>query len=275
MPAARPAQHRPELSPLALVPRPATVAATIALAALLVLGVVTDPVLLAVALAFTTLVLAWGWPRLLGSSSRFGSSFAIGATGVLVAAATAVTDDQPYLRLVPAALAIGLGLMFGHQIVRRDGRPRLTESVGVTSFGLALVAVGSAWMPLSRSGRATDLARGGPRRPGRVLARRPRRRVREGPPVDAAARDGARRCRRRSSPRPSPAAPARPRAALVGLLVAGVAHALRRALAVLPGIGSLPAQLAAGAAGLLVPGRRRLRAVAGARRLTPPGSVPP
>lgn len=247
------AQHRPELSPLALVPRPVTVAATIALAGLLLLGVVTDPVLLGVALAFTALVLAWGWPRLLGSSSRFGSSFAIGATGVLVAGATAVTDDQPYLRLVPAALAIGLGLMFGHQIVRRDGRPRLTESVGVTSFGLALVAVGSAWMPLSRSARATDLA---------VVALVALAVSSLGDLVVAyeKARSwmlplamvlGGASAIVAASVTGSPGAAG---AALVGLLVAGVAHGLRRALAVLPGIGSLPAQLAAGAAGLLVPG---------------------
>ncbi len=246
-------QSRPALSPLALVVRPVTVVITVALAGLLLLGVVTDPVLLAVALAVTSLVLAWGWPRLLGSSSRFGSSFAIGATGVLVAAATATTDDQPYLRLVPAALAIGLGLMFGHQIVRRDGRPRLTESLGVTSFGLALVAVGSAWMPLSRSSRATELA---------VVAfvalavssladlvvayerarpwMLPLAMVLGGASglVAASVTGGA-----------GPA-----RAALVGLLVAGVAHALRRALVVLPGIGSVPAQLASGSAGLLVPG---------------------
>ncbi len=246
-------QHRPDLSPLALVPRPATVAVTIALAGLLLLGVVTDPVLLAVALAVTALVLAQGWPRLLGSSSRFGSSFAIGATGLLVAAATVVTDDQPYLRLVPGALAIGLGLMFGHQIVRRDGRPRLTESVGVTSFGIALVAVGSAWMPLSRSSRATDLAvvafvALAVSSLGDLVVAYPRARPWMLPlamvlggaaGIVAASVTGS---------------PGTARAALVGLLVAGVAHALRRALAVLPGIGSLQAQLAAGAAGLLVPG---------------------
>jgi hypothetical protein len=247
------AQARPELSPLALVSRPATVLVTIALAALLVLGVVTDPVLLAVALAVTSLVLAWGWPRLLGSSSRFGSSFAVGATGLLVAAAAAVTDDQPYLRLVPAALAIGLGLMFGHQILRRDGRPRLTESVGVTSFGIALVALGSAWMPLARSSRATDLA---------VVAFValavssladlvvPYEKARPWMLPLAMVLGGASALVAASvSGGPGPA-----RAALVGLVVAGVAHALRRALAVLPGIGSVPAQLSAGAAGLLVPG---------------------
>ena len=54
----------------------------------------------AVALAVTSLVLAWGWPRLLGSSSRFGSSFAIGTTGVLVAAATA-NPPRPVLLCSP------------------------------------------------------------------------------------------------------------------------------------------------------------------------------
>ncbi|HET7763426.1 MAG TPA: hypothetical protein VFL46_13760, partial [Phycicoccus sp.] len=152
------ARLEPVLPELATVPRPIVVVAGIAFAALLVLGAVTDPVLLAVVLGATTLVLAWGWPRLLGSSSRFGSTLSIAVAGVLTAVLTAVTTDQPYLRLVPVALAVGLGVMFGHQILRRDGRPRLTESVGVTSFGLALVALGSAWMPLSRTWRATDLA---------------------------------------------------------------------------------------------------------------------
>jgi hypothetical protein len=246
-------ESRPALSPMALTPRPATVAATVALAALLLLGVVTDPVLLGVVLGFSGLVLAWGWPRLLGSSSRFGSSLAIGTTGLLTAAATAVTTEQPYLRLVPAALAVGLGVMFGHQILRRDGRPRLTESIGVTSFGLALVALGSTWMPLARSARATDVAvvafvAIGVSALADLVVSSERARAWMLPlamllggasALVAAALTGG----------PGPA-----RAGLVGLLVAGVAHALRRALLVLPGIGSLPAQLAAGAASLLVCG---------------------
>ncbi len=246
-------ESRPALSPMALVARPVPVVATLALAALLLLGVVTDPALLGVALGFTSLVLAWGWPRLLGSSSRFGSSLAIGVTGLLTAAATVVTEEQPYLRLVPAALAVGLGLMFGHQIVRRDGRPRLTESIGVTSFGLALIALGSTWMPLSRSWRATDLAvvalvALGVSALADLVVSSERARAWMLPlamllggasALVAAAVTGG----------PGPA-----RAGLAGLLVAGVAHALRRALVVLPGIGSLPAQLAAGAASLLVSG---------------------
>jgi hypothetical protein len=244
---------RPELSPEALALRPFVVITTVALSALLILGVVTDPVLLAACLGLTTLVLAWGWPRLLGSSSRFGSSLAIGVTGLLTAAATAIVTEQPYLRLVPVALAAGLGLMFGHQIVRRDGRPRLTESIGVTSFGLALVALGSAWMPLSRSWRATDLAvvafvaiavssladlaLAYPRMRAWVL---PMAMVLGGASgLVAAAVAGS----------PGPAT-----AALAGLVVAAVALALRRALTVLPGVGSVQGQVAAGSAGLLAPG---------------------
>lgn len=247
------ARLEPVLPELATVPRPLVVVAGIVLAALLVLGVVTDPVLLAVVLGATTLVLAWGWPRLLGSSSRFGSSVSIAVAGVLTAVLTAVTTDQPYLRLVPVALAVGLGVMFGHQILRRDGRPRLTESVGVTSFGLALVALGSAWMPLSRTWRATDLAAVALVAVGvSALAdlTAPYERVRAwmlplsmvlgaAAGVVAAAVVG--------SPGAGPAA-------LVGLLVAGVAHAVRRVLLVLPAIASVPGQLAAAAAGLLAPG---------------------
>ena len=146
----------PVLPALATVRRPIAVLATIVLAALLVLALLADPVLLAAGLAWAGIVVAWGWPSLLGSSSRFGSSLAIGVTGVLAPAAAAATTDEPYLRLVPVALLIGLAIMFGHQMVRRDGRPRLTESIGITSLGLAVVALGTTWMPLSRTERATE-----------------------------------------------------------------------------------------------------------------------
>ena len=154
----------PVLPAPATVRRPVAVLATIVLAALLVLALLADPVLLAAGLAWAGIVVAWGWPALLGSSSRFGSSLAIGVTGVLAPAAAAATTDEPYLRLVPVALVSGLAIMFGHQMVRRDGRPRLTESIGITSLGLAVVALGTAWMPLSRSDRATERYGAPPRR---------------------------------------------------------------------------------------------------------------
>ena len=148
----------PVLPALATVGRPVAAAATVVLAALLVLAVLADPVVLAAGLAWAGIVVAWGWPALHGSSSRFGSSLAIGVAAVLAPAVAAIPAGEPYLVYVPIALVVGLAIMFVHQIVRRDGRPRLTESVAVTSLGLSVIALGTTWMPLSRNLHATEVA---------------------------------------------------------------------------------------------------------------------
>ncbi|MGL5864086.1 MAG: hypothetical protein ACRCY9_22815 [Phycicoccus sp.] len=244
--------RNPVLPPLAIVPRPAVVATTVVVCALLVLAVVVDAVLLAAGLAWTGLVLAWGWPGLLGSSSRFGSSLAIGVSAVLAPTA-ATSTDQPYLRLVPAAMTVGMALMFGHQLVRRDGRPRLTDSIAVTSLALAVVAVGAAWVPLARDERSAGLAAVA------FIA------VAAGSLADLGA--GVRAIR----PWLLPAAmslgglaavvaagvlpaPGVGSSALVGLLVAAVSHAVRRVLCVLPPVTGLRGQLSVAAAGVLAPG---------------------
>ena len=143
---------------LATVRGPVAVVATVVLAALLALAVLADPVVLAAGLAWAGVVLAWGWPTLHGSSSRFGSSLAIGTVAVLAPTAAALPDDEPFLRLVPVAVIAGLAVMFVHQMVRTDGRPRLTDSIAVTSFGIAAVTLASPWVPLTRSEAAVDLA---------------------------------------------------------------------------------------------------------------------
>jgi len=245
--------RHPVLPALATVRRPFAVVVTMVLAALLVLALLADPVLLAAGLAWAGIVVAWGWPVLHGSSSRFGSSLAIGVTGVLAPAVVAATTDEPYLRFVPVALVVGLAIMFGHQMVRRDGRPRLTDSIGVTSFGLAVVTLGTTWMPLSRSQRATEIAILG------FVA------IAAAALADLAAGDDRVRpwmlpiamflggaaalvaAAVLGGPGPAPAA-------LVGLLCAAVAHATRRMLSVLPAIASVRGQLSAAAASLLVPG---------------------
>jgi hypothetical protein len=245
--------RRPVLPALATLRRPLAVAATIVLAALLVLALLADPVLLAAGLAWSGIVVAWGWPALHGSSSRFGSSLAIGVAAVLAPAAAAVPADEPFLRLVPVALVLGLAVMFGHQMVRRDGRPRLTESISVTSLGIAVVALGTTWMPLSRQHRASEVAIAG-------LA---------GIAVSALADLAAGSTRARPWMLPLAmlfggvgavvaaavlGAPDLAPAALVGLLCGAVSHATRRMLSVLPAIASMRAQLSSAAAGLLVPG---------------------
>ena len=243
----------PVLPALATVRRPIAVIATIVLAALLVLALLADPVLLAAGLAWAGIVVAWGWPSLLGSSSRFGSSLAIGVTGVLAPVAAVATTDEPYLRLVPVALVIGLAIMFGHQMVRRDGRPRLTESIGITSLGLAVVALGTTWMPLSRTDRATDIAVIGFVSIGvaslaDLVAGFARVRPWMLPLAMLLGGAGAMVAASvAGSPAPGPAA-------LVGFLCAAVSHATRRMLSVLPAVTSVRGQLSTAAASLLVPG---------------------
>lgn len=243
----------PVLPALATVRRPVAVVATIVLAALLVLALLADPVLLAAGLAWAGIVVAWGWPALLGSPSRFGSSLAIGVTGVLAPAAAAVATGEPYLRFVPVALIIGLAVMFGHQMVRRDGRPRLTESIGITSLGLAVVALGTTWMPLSRTSRATDIAVIGfvsiaVASLADLVAGFAR--VRPWMLPLAMLLGGAGGIVAASvigSPGAGPAA-------LVGFLCAAVSHTTRRMLSVLPAVTSVRGQLSSAAASLLVPG---------------------
>src|SRR6478736_733 len=243
----------PVLPALATVRRPIAVIATIVLAALLVLALLADPVLLAAGLAWAGIVVAWGWPTLLGSSSRFGSSLAIGVTGVLAPVAAVATTDEPYLRLVPVALVIGLAIMFGHQMVRRDGRPRLTESIGITSLGLAVVALGTTWMPLSRTDRASDIALIGfvaiaVASLADLVAGFTRVRPWMLPLAMLLGGAGAMVA---ASVIGSPAAGP---AALVGFLCAAVSHATRRLLSVLPAVTSVRGQLSTAAASLLVPG---------------------
>ncbi len=247
------ALREPLLPPLATVLRPVTSAASIIFAALLVLAVLADPVLMAAGLAWAGLVIAWGWPALTGSSSRFGSSLSIGIAALLVPAAAAATTEEPYLRYVPVALALALAVMFGHQIMRRDGRPRLTDSLGSTSLAIAVVTMGVAWMPLSRTPRGTELAvvalvSIGVASLGDLAVGFSRLRAWSlplamvlggGAAIAAAAVVGS---------------PGAGSAALVGLLCAAVSHSLRRVLSVLPAITSIRGQLASAAAGLLVPG---------------------
>ena len=75
--------------------------------------------------------------------------------GFLVAvtctAAAALSPNEPYLRWVPAALAVSLIAAFLHQLLRRDGRPRLTESVAASAAGLAVIASGVSYIPLPQT----------------------------------------------------------------------------------------------------------------------------
>ena len=163
---------------------------------------------------------------------------AIGAVSCVAAAA--LMRQEPFLEWIPAALAVSLVAAFLHQLLRRDGRPRLTESVAATGAGLAILSIGVAYIPLPRTlGGEQTLAAAmaalalGVRRPGaRVAPTAP-----GALPIAMVLGGVAAAVVSILDGRPMPAP-----AALIGLLIAGIAHATRRIMAVLPSMASARSQ---------------------------------
>ena len=146
--AAHEASPEAELPPIAHVPRFVTIAATVLSALLLAIAAPAGETILASALLLGSLVIAWGWPRAAGLPSPKGSSAVLALTAVLLVGSVLAAGRYPYLRWSSAALALGVIAMFGQQLLRRDGRPRLTESVMGTALGLVVLGSGVAYLPL-------------------------------------------------------------------------------------------------------------------------------
>jgi hypothetical protein len=246
-------RRNPILPPMATERRVPVVIASAVLALLLALATAADHALGAAAVAWLGLALAWGWPELLGSPSRFGSSLAVGVAGVLAPVTVAFTPDEPYLRHVPVVVAAAVLTMFLHQVVRKDGRPRLTQSVAISAAGIAIATIGVAWVPLGRTSDGsevalvvavalavsalTDLAAPLARvRPWMVAVAGVLGLVAGGAGGTVVTEVGALA------------------GAVMGAVAAVLAHVMRRALCVLPPIRGLRGQITAAAASVLVTG---------------------
>ncbi len=246
-------RRHPIMPPIATERRVTLVLATAIFAALLVVATVADHALGAAAIAWGGLVLAWGWPELLGSSSKFGSSLAIGLAGVFAPVVVAFTSDEPFLRNVPVVVALAMLAMFLHQLVRKDGRPRLTQSVAVSASGIAIATIGAAFVPLGRTFSGPEV----------VIV------VGVALVLSSLADLGATHARTR--PWMLPAALLLGAGsgavagevisevgvlagALMGVVAAGLAHVMRRALCTLPPIRGMRGQVTAAAASVLITG---------------------
>ncbi|GAA2167681.1 hypothetical protein [Pedococcus bigeumensis] len=139
---------RPALPRRALVARPLSIAATVAFAALVALTGYASPQFVALAVALAGFVLAWGWPLLLSLPSPRGTTAVLAIGTVLMTGTALLTRDDPYLEWMPAALAVSVIVGFLHQLMRRDGRPRLTESVAAVTSALAIISAGTALAPI-------------------------------------------------------------------------------------------------------------------------------
>jgi len=244
----------PVIVPVPEMPlQPLVTIAVVALASLLTISAFAGAVIVAVAIALAAGVIAWGWAGLLGLPSPRGTAFVL-VVGSAAAIGTALaTTTEPLLAGMPAALAGSMIVAFLHQLARRDGRPRLVESVASTIMAIAVVVSGASFVVLPRTGQGrwvvavavcavaasavTDLAGVWSRLRSWLL---PLAMLAGGAvAIVVGVRFGS------LGWGPS---------ALLGVLAAGVSHTVRRALAMLPAISGARSQLVSASASTLTCG---------------------
>lgn len=143
--AARRALHagaRPGADPAApaVRPRPVVIAAVVVVGLVIsAAGASGERVLEVIAIVAAGLLVALGWPRLVGSSTPVGTSVVLAVTALGVGAALLVQDSEPYLEHVPAALALGIIAMCLHPLVQASARVHLATTLGGTALGLLLI----------------------------------------------------------------------------------------------------------------------------------------
>lgn len=111
---------------------------------------VVGPWLLAASMLVVVVALASGWPTLLGLPTQRGSVTVLalcGAIGVLVTLLTSEPPRDDPLRWLAPVLALSIVITFTHQLLRRDMRPRLVESVTGVVSGVVVLQLGVGWLP--------------------------------------------------------------------------------------------------------------------------------
>lgn len=96
----------------------------------------------------TVAVLAGGWPRLVSLPVTTGPGIVIALCGLGSLAVVAVTESVDGVAVV---VGLGVAAAFVQEMLRRDGRPRLVESVAGTVAGSAVAASAALWPALGDS----------------------------------------------------------------------------------------------------------------------------
>ena len=94
----------------------------------IVLGALTEPVVLLLAVALAQGVVVAGWYASLAVPGTFGGAVVAGGTALGADLVVLAEDGDRPLSSVPAVLAVSVLAALVHQLVRRDGRDRLTAS---------------------------------------------------------------------------------------------------------------------------------------------------
>ncbi|TDE88334.1 hypothetical protein EXU48_23450 [Occultella glacieicola] len=95
-----------------------------------------------------------GWPSLLGLPARRGASVVLLGCVVASVGVLLLTND---LAMVAVVFALSVVAAFVHELVRRDGRPRLVESVSGTVAGAAVVTSATGWIAVGTGPTAVGL----------------------------------------------------------------------------------------------------------------------
>lgn len=96
-------------------------------------------------MALLVLVFAWGWPQLLALPAFTGTRVLLALVAVAAFAAVWFSGDLRHLTLV-AALAIVAA--FVREFARRDGRPRLIESLAASAAGIVVIVSAAGWVAI-------------------------------------------------------------------------------------------------------------------------------
>jgi len=108
----------------------------------ILLGALTEPVVLLLAVALAQGVVVAGWYASLAVPGTFGGAVVAGGTALGADLVVLAEDGDRPLSSVPAVLAVSVLAALVHQLVRRDGRDRLTASLTATVAVTALAALG-------------------------------------------------------------------------------------------------------------------------------------
>ena len=127
-----------------LRPRPLVVAGVVVSGLVLAGAAATgERVLEVLAVVLAGLVVAAGWPRLVGSPTPVGSSVVLAVTALVLGGALFAQDSEPFLDQVPAAIAAGVVAMCLHPLVQESARAELAKGLVGTSLGLMVIACGA------------------------------------------------------------------------------------------------------------------------------------
>ncbi len=124
--------------------------ATAVLAAVVAVAGFVGVLPLAVVSAVLVVVLALGWPGLAALPFTPGAGAVVALGGLGSVAAVTFTPTQPYLQHLAVVLAGAVVLAFVNELLRRDGRLRLVESVSGTVTGVVLAVCVTGWVATAR-----------------------------------------------------------------------------------------------------------------------------